>query len=420
MTDTDCVARRRGLRRLLVTATVLAVSLFNLDVHALPPLETVVREAQGRSETVLRASAEVGIAKGEQRGASVSVFGNPYLDLQVDRGSTSTKDVQALGFLYTPVDLFGQRGARVDEADALRQWREIGLSDARAIATGEAIEAYGSVQIAAERLAVALRGEQSARSEAEYFDARFQAQDATVYDQSLGQAELSRWLQTKAEAILRLNDAKTRLVRATGNIKLAQVEASETAQLPPALKHQWSDGYIAQITEKSPTLRSLEAQGAYHEKSRDRWQAERRVPFKFTLIGGRGDPGDVRLGGGIELSFPITRRNQAEIAKAQAQREQVNALEPVFRSTLEQRLMAARDSLKTVLEAVQMLDETGIPANEKAVEASSAAYKSGKVELVQMLLARRELVLARTRRLELLEAAWRSYAQLAALSGEWP
>ena len=33
------------------------------------------------------------------RGAKLPIVGNPYLDLQVDRGS-STKDVQALGSLY--------------------------------------------------------------------------------------------------------------------------------------------------------------------------------------------------------------------------------------------------------------------------------------------------------------------------------
>ena len=95
----------------------------------------------------------------------------------------------------------------------------------------------------------------------------------------------------------------------------------------------------------------------------------------------------------------------------------------VFASTLafvQARLDGARDALHAMLEALQNLDQYGIPAGEKSVEASLAQYKSGKIDLLKKLLARRELALAKTRRLDLLESAWRAYADLAALSGDWP
>ena len=56
------------------------------------------------------------------RGARLPAVGNPYLDLQIDRGST-TKDVQALGYLYVPIEINGARGARVEESTALVQWK---------------------------------------------------------------------------------------------------------------------------------------------------------------------------------------------------------------------------------------------------------------------------------------------------------
>ena len=65
-------------------------------------------------------------ARAGKVGAEVSAFGNPYVDFQVDRGST-TKDVQALAYLYMPVDAFGQRGARIEEADALVRWKGLSL-----------------------------------------------------------------------------------------------------------------------------------------------------------------------------------------------------------------------------------------------------------------------------------------------------
>lgn len=385
---------------------------------AWPTLEVSVAEAQRRSEPVVRATSEVNVARAGQLGAKVSKLGNPYLDFQVDRGST-TKDVQALAYLYTPMEIFGQRGARMDEADAMKHWRDVGLTDAKSIATGQAIASYGSIVVAAERLAIAEKGEQSARAEASYFEGRFAAQDATVYDRSLAQAELSRWLQTKAEAILKLTDARVTLLRLTGNLAWRE-QVTSIAPSPPPLRHRWDQEYVRQVSEKSPALRSLRAESSYWEHSKKRWEAERRVPLELLLIGGRGDPGDLRLGAGLLMQFPVFRRFQGDIAKAEANQAYVQQVQPVIRTTVEARLEGAQQAFASMIEALQNLDNYGIPAGEKAVEASFESYKRGKIDLLQVLLARRELALAKSRRLDLLESAWRAYAELAAVSGDWP
>ena len=402
----------------VVSATVAALLLSTPARAAWPTLESSVLEAQRRSEGVVRATADVSVARAGQIGARVSKFGNPYLDLQIDRGST-TKDVQALAYLYTPIEIFGQRGARMDEAEAMKKWKDVGLGDAKSVATGQVISSYGAIQVASERLAIAERGEAAARAEASYFEGRFAAQDATVYDTSLAQAELSRWLQTKAEAILKLTEAKVALIRLTGNVAWNEA-ATGTAPLPPPLKHEWSKGFAASAVEKSPALRLSRAESSYWAESKKRWQAERRMPIELTLIAGRGDPGDLRLGGGFLLQFPVFRRFQGDIAKAEANQAYAQQVQPVLRTTVQARLDGSRDALHAMLEALQNLDQYGIPAGEKAVDASFAQYKSGKIDLLQVLLARRELALAKTRRLDLLESAWRAYADLAALSGDWP
>jgi cobalt-zinc-cadmium efflux system outer membrane protein len=114
------------------------------------------------------------------------------------------------------------------------------------------------------------------------------------------------------------------------------------------------------------------------------------------------------------------RRYQGDIAKAEANQAYVQQIQPVLRTTVQARLDGSRDALNAMLEALANLDQYGIPAGERAVEASFSMYKSGKTDLLQVLLARRELALAKSRRLDLLESAWRAYADLAALSGDWP
>jgi len=56
---------------------------------------------------------------------------------------------------------------------------------------------------------------------------------------------------------------------------------------------------------------------------------------------------------------------------------------------------------------------SGIEASERVVEATTAAYKAGKGDLQRVLLARRELALAKGRRLDMVALGWRAYAALA-------
>jgi cobalt-zinc-cadmium efflux system outer membrane protein len=118
------------------------------------------------------------------------------------------------------------------------------------------------------------------------------------------------------------------------------------------------------------------------------------------------------------ITFPITRRYQGEIARAEAGREHANKKLSLYRSILETRLRAARDAIASVKSAVEEVDRTGIPALETAVSAAQEGFKAGKIDLQRTLLARRDLGLARTRRLDLIEAGWRAYADLVILSGE--
>jgi outer membrane protein TolC len=84
------------------------------------------------------------------------------------------------------------------------------------------------------------------------------------------------------------------------------------------------------------------------------------------------------------------------------------------------RLRAARDAVATVQKALDELDKNGIPALQRAVDASVEGFRAGKIDITRAMLARRDLALAQARRLDLLEASWRAYADLVIFSGELP
>ena len=183
-----------------------------------PTLDRAIQLARARALVVNDAQGELGVAHAQMAGARASAFGNPYVDVQLEQGLSRnpTQELQAIAYAYFPVDLTGQRGARIDEAGKLIKWREVGVNDARGVASGEAVAAYGELVVGAARITETTNGEQTARDEAKYFAGRLEAKDTTVYEKSLADAEVARWVQSRAEAQLRFSSARARFTQVTG------------------------------------------------------------------------------------------------------------------------------------------------------------------------------------------------------------
>lgn len=414
-------SRRHVVAKAGAILAFAASSTLSLPARAeFPTLERAIQMARARAIVVAQAEAEIGVAQAQMASAKQSSIGNPYTDVQVDRNwDTSNGIIQALTYTYFPIDIGGQRGKRIDEAERLIDWRKLGLVDARALATGDVVGAYGELVIGNARITEATTGEQTARDEAKYFAGRLEARDTTVYEKALADAEVARWVQARAEATLRVTAARARYEQVTGS-PTTEMPAASSSLYPPALRAKWDDAYVAQIIDRTPIVARLNAERHYWDASGDRYKRERLPPLAFEVIAGRGGAGEARFGLGAVITFPITRRYQGEIARAEKGEETAARQLELYRTILTSRLRAARDAIAAVEKAVKELDESGMPALEKAVSASNEGFKLGKIELTRVLLARRDLALARARRLDLLEAAWRAYADLVILSGDLP
>ena len=417
--------------RPFVSATLLALVTLGALVSSagtaraerieFPTLARAIELARARALVVADAQAELGVAKAQVAGARVSALGNPYVEVQVDKGlgATPVSQLQAIAYMYFPVDLGGQRGARIEEAEKLTKWREVGVIDARSIASGEAVAAYGEILVGAARITEATTGEQTARDEAKYFAGRLEAKDTTVYEKSLADAEVARWVQSRGEAQLRFSAGRARFAQVTGSLDI-NPPAANVAVAPPHLGGSWDDAFVARVVDRTPVVARLIAERTYWDSSVERYKTERFPPVAFELIGGRGELGEARVGGGVVLTFPVTRRYQGEIVRAEQGRTNAVTRLSLYRTVVEARLRAARDAVVTVNKVIEELDQAGMPALERAVSASVEGFKLGKIELTRVLLARRDLAIARARRLDLIEAGWRGYADLTVLSGDLP
>lgn len=417
--------RRRVSGRLSVFAFVAALTVFvsNVARAEFPTLDVAIQRARAHALVVTEAESEMGVARAQMAGARASALGNPYTEIQVDRPwsnyDSAGREIQALTFTYFPIDLGGQRGKRIDEADRMIEWKKTGLVDAHAAATGGVVSAYGEYVVSWSRVETSNAGEATARDEAKYFQGRFEAKDTTLYEKSIAEAEVARWVQSRAEAELRVANSRARFGELTGASD-PDKPSSNTSIAPPPLRSSWDDAHIARVVERAPAISRLSAEKAYWESSIERYRRERFPPLSLEVIAGRGSSGETRLGGGAVITFPITRRYQGEIARAEQGERSATRRHDLVRDIVSARLRAARDAIAAVSKAMDELDKSGIPALERAVLASMEGFRAGKVDLTRAMLARRDLAVARARRLDLLEAAWHAYADLVTFSGDLP
>ena len=409
-------ARRWGCSLFVLASLTLSTRVSHAEF---PSLAHAIKLASERAIVVADAQAELGAAYARGVGARVSAVGNPSSDIQVDRGVTESTTIQALSYTYVPVDIAGQRGTRIHEAERLIDWRKLGVSDARATAMSEVVSAYGAMLLVSARASEAAVGEQAAREEAKYFAGRLQAKDTTIYEASLAEAEVARWVQTHAAASLQFIRASAHFGELTGMLNIEPPPPGADLS-PPSLQGTWDETYLARRIELSPILARLDAEERYWNASLTRYERERVPPVSLELIVGRGSMGELRLGGGALLTFPITHRYQEEIARAQQGSTHAAKRRTLYRTIIEARLRAARAARLTLQQTRAELERIGIPALERAVAAATAAFKAGKIDLSRALLTRRDLSTARGRRLELLEEEWRAYAELVLILGAQP
>ena len=412
----------RSSRRIASCLIAGALSLVTSRASAeFPTLEVAIQRARAQALVVAEAEGELGVARGQLAGARASAIGNPYTDVQVDRPVTNStgQSLQALTFTYIPIDIAGQRGKRVEEAERLIDWRKLGLVDARAIATGEVVSAYGEYVISTARVAEASSGETTAREEAKYFQGRFEAKDTTLYEMSIAEAEVARWVQARVEAELRVANSRARFAQLTG-IPTPDKPPADVQVLPPALRTTWDAAHVARVVDKAPIISRLAAEKTYWAASIERYEREKIPPVSFEILAGQGSMGEARLGGGAVITYPITRRYQGEIRRAEEGQTNAARRLELFRGIVNARLHAARDAIASIMKALDELEKHGIPALERAVHASVEGFRAGKIDLTRAMLARRDLAIARARRLDLLEAGWRAYADLVIFTGDLP
>ncbi|HSC89066.1 MAG TPA: TolC family protein, partial [Polyangiaceae bacterium] len=302
--------------------------------HVVPPLEIILKKAGERAPQVRLGSAALSVSQSSYTNAKRPPLGNPYFEIVGQHGSNNaTQGISVIGTLWLPLEVIGQRGKRIAEADAYVELHEKSLETARAAALGEAVNAYGSAVVAAERVRVLEEIVRNSKTTADLYEARLKAGDAILRDATIARVEMGKNEVLLQDAYGRMVQAFADLARLTGE----QYDGVDAAAIsPPDLE---VEAYLARVREQlPPAVQAAEAEAKYFASQNDRLQRESYGNFQLMLMGGRGDIGETRLGAGIAYEIPTFRTNQGEKARAQAEKLRAETERVVRQSYIETRL----------------------------------------------------------------------------------
>ncbi len=382
--------------------------------HAGLTLTDAVRLAQEHAPEVVTRRAQAQASRSSLVGARLIPVQNPYLEVVAEPAIARRGQTSVIGTLYLPVELTGQRSKRVGEAKAYVAFNDAAVGEARAVAAGETVRAYGAVVVAAERVGLLEEVTEAASLEAEAYAAWARAGDATLRDAKLAEVEAGRNLVLLGRARTDRERAERELLILIGR-RPGEATALMTMEPPSPPR---SRGPHA--VEQAPTLAVSRAEAELFARARERWSSEATGPFSLILMGGRDELGQTRLGGGLAYAFPTFRSNQGEKARAEADRERALAEFGIKRGVIESRLGLLENDYARTVENRRILESSTIPASRAAVEAAVEMQRAGKSELLTVLVSRRDHAMLRLERLDLVERQWAIVADIVTMTGVMP
>ncbi|WP_442110830.1 TolC family protein [Pseudomonas sp. NUPR-001] len=219
-------------------------------------------------------------------------------------------------------------------------------------------------------------------------------QDDLVRQRAQARAALKRWIGSAANE------------RPVGSLPQWSIDASG---LPHKLKHHPElAAYEPMSREAQAKVREAEA-----EKKSD-WSWELDYQHRDRQF---GDMVSVQFSWDLPL-FPDTRQNP-KIAAKQAELSQLEAEREALSREHTQQLEADLADLELLNRAVQRSTQSLLPLAREKVELSMASYRAGKGDLNTVVAARRELIEARLKQVDVEEQRALTSAKLYFAYGEY-
>ena len=380
-----------------------------------PAFRELLQQAQATAPRLAEARAE--IARAEGLAVQARARPNPTVGLEVENFSASNglSFAETTASIEQTLELGGKRSARVSAGRAEVEAARSRATRAQADYAFDLAAAYAEAEGAERRLLLATDSLDLAQE-----DARI----AGVLVDAGREADLRRVQARAAVQAARAAVDEARAARATAFSNLTALVGApapftsvpislldEAARVFPApnpdpLK---SPAYLAAAAEREAAARRIRVEQA---------QAVPDVSVSFGVRRFQEDRATA-MTAGVSVPFPIFDRNRGNISAARAELSAADARLKAARLDAE---AAARSGLARVTAAESRLiaAREGERTADEAYRLTRIGYEGGKLDLVELLNARRSLTEARTQNIEAATERLSAQAALARLAGATP
>lgn len=358
------------------------------------------------------AQAEVDAARGRLLGASVLLQGNPKLEFAGGPRFGQEKDTVDLEVgLSQPVEIAGQRSARIEAASASVEAAKAHLAAKRLDTVAAVRRAFGAAQLAEQRRAVAREGLALAQRALETAEARLEAGNGTRIELNAARIEVGRSQRLVREAGVEVAAAIADLRTALG------VDAGTAVVLEGEIEQFVSTGVLDKETALAEALRrrpELIAARKELEAARASERLAAREAFPTPRVGAAysRDEGDDIVQATLAIDLPLFNRNQAARAESSAlvtrTRTTLEAIERAVREQVELAVAKFEASSASVVE----LQGPVFDASDENLRLATEGYEAGKLGLLELLLVRQGALDSRHAYLDALEQLVHARAEL--------
>ena len=312
------------------------------------------------------------------------------------------------------LEVAGQRGLRITEAERNLQRAEAGFQDFARTFRGRLARAFYQAVAARERLALQRRIEELNRNLLDVTKIKFAAGDVSALEVNVA---IVRYGQTRKETF----DAEENVTQALFELRrLIGLQESfiPEGKLEPSVAPPTAASVLERALASRPDLlaRRYELQRAEAEIA-----LVRRQNFPNPTVGlsfNREGSGDKIVHGGISIPFPIFNRRQGEIASLDARRLQIRselaALEKEIRKEVDQ----AVSRWQTAQRNIELFQRDILEQTEENFRLLEAAYRERAIDLPRILIMGTDLVNARRSYLDALLSLREATISIEEISGE--
>jgi len=362
------------------------------------------------------AEQEVGIARGRLTTARLISPFNPVFEGQAGRRTIpSERNGADYGVgLSMELEVAGQRGLRIGEAEKNLQRAEATFKDYSRIFTAKIGRAFYQALFARERVALLRRVEGLNQRLHEVTRIKFEAGDVSGLELNVAAVRYGRTRKETLDGERELRQALLELRRLVG----VEESVAPVGELPVTA----APVSLQQALERARTNRpDLAAKSRELERAESEIALRRREIFPNPSVGifvNREGNGDKTVLGGLSIPLPLFNRRQGELESLEARKVQARVellgLEKEIRKEVDQVL----NQWEAALQGFQLFQKEIIARTEENFKLLEAAYRERKIDFPQVIVMENDLIAANLAYLDTALALREAAIKLQEVTGE--